>query len=208
MQDSTHGYIVVPMGTETEQKHTPDHAEEDQLAPLEKKLLGLEAEVRALQQLIALQKDLLTKLHAQEEKTASQLSSVKLEKKQIMLEQKAKLAQDMNTAEQLELWTDMDDLFGNPFTIQERKNREFLFETAFEEGKIPFLLEQLYDRFNIDQRQTFMGSPASQVFTILEQYYDLSLIPEDFVKNTDPSAFWQTIARKVEAGDFPLKTKL
>ena len=161
MQDSTHGYIVVPMGTETEQKHTPDHAEEDKLAPLEKKLLGLEAEVRALQQLIALQKDLLTKLHAQEEKTASQLSSVKLEKKQIMLEQKAKLAQDMNTAEQLELWTDMDDLFGNPFTIQERKNREFLFETAFEEGRIPFLLEQLYDRFNIDQRQTFMGSPAS-----------------------------------------------
>ena len=73
MQDSTHGYIVVPMGTETEQKHTPDHAEEDQLAPLEKKLLGLEAEVRALQQLIALQKDLLTKLHAQEEKMALQL---------------------------------------------------------------------------------------------------------------------------------------
>ena len=73
MQDSTHGYIVVPMGTETEQKHTPDHAEEDKLAPLEKKLLGLEAEVRALQQLIALQNDLLTKLHAQEEKMALQL---------------------------------------------------------------------------------------------------------------------------------------
>ena len=45
------------------------------------------------------------------------------------------------------------------------------------------------------------------MFTILEKYYDVSLIPEDFVKNSDPSAFWQTIARKIEAGDFPLKTK-
>lgn len=47
------------------------------------------------------------------------------------------------------------------------------------EGKIPDLLEHLYYTFQIDQRKRYYGSPTSQIFTLLDDTYDFSSVPEN-----------------------------
>ena len=60
-----------------------------------------------------------------------------------------------------------------------KKNRKLLFEKAMIEGKIPDLLEHLYYTFQIDQRKRYYGSPTSQIFTLLDDTYDFSSVPEN-----------------------------
>ncbi|MCA9368894.1 MAG: hypothetical protein H6773_02625 [Pseudomonadales bacterium] len=74
-----------------------------------------------MEQLLTSQRELLSGLEEENEAIRAQISKEKSAERNRVLDKKYALALEMSYSEQLLLWTDEDDLFGNPFDLRQEK---------------------------------------------------------------------------------------